>query len=307
MLKYFYDITICKVRADWTESRQSSCFYDYSYGAEVFAITVSHPGIHQFEIELFATGRKNQMFDRNADPNIDLCLILCRVNISNDQIKTKKLTCIAYEHSVEYYITLSALLTPGNYIVFATSIKALSSQSADNLKYTSSTNSKTNIGETSTGTNYFTYNIILHGETTFILNRTVLAPEVISDIFYSVALKLNNVKYELNGAVRTYIISGTCTHGIFVENLSTSYVIKTQLDITSSKNLDSTRFSYLTHDYLYPGSRQLIAFLTPQNYRDGFVIGYKLDTHIYYYYTSGNFPAISKCYAGLHAIRNVVS
>jgi hypothetical protein len=290
MLKYFYDITICKVRADWTESRQSSCFYDYSYGAEVYAITVSHPGIHQFEIELFSTGRKNQIFDRNSDPNIDLCLILCKV--SEIKGKIKKLTCIAYEHSVEYYITLSALLTPGNYIAYATSIKALSCHLND---------IKTNSFETS----YFTYNVIFHGETTFILNRTVLAPEIISDIFYSVAIKLNNVKYELNGTVRTYIISGACTHGIFVENLSSNFCIKTQLDITSSKNLDSTRFSYLTHDYLYPGCKQLIAFLTPQNYRDGFVIGYKLDTHVYYYYTSGNFPAISKCYAGLHAIRNV--
>jgi hypothetical protein len=292
MLKYFYDITICKVRADWTESRQSSFFYDYSSGCEVYAIQVTHPGIHQFEIELFATGRKNQMFDRNADPSVDLCLILCKVN--NDTNKngqnTKKLTCIAYEHSVEYYITLSALLTPGNYIVFATSIKALSSQFSDSQ---------------SPEPNYFTYNIIFHGETTFVLNRTILPQEIVADIFYSVALKLNNVKYELNGAVRTYIISGTCTHGIFVENLSPNFCIKTQLDITSSRNLDSTRFSYLTHDYIYPGCKQLIAFLTPSNYRDGFVIGYKLDTHVYYYYTSGNYPAISNCYSGLHAVRNV--
>jgi hypothetical protein len=235
----------------------------------------------------FLQEQKSIFFNRNADPSIDLCLILCKVNEIKG--KSKKLTCIAYEHSVEYYITLSALLTPGNYIAFATSIKAISTQHKESDL------------EQST---FFTYNIIFHGETSFVLNRTVLAPETISDIFYSVALKLNNVKYELNGTVRTYIISGACTHGIIVENLSSTYSIKIQLDITSSKNLDSTRFSYMTHDYIYPGSKQLIAFLTPQNYRDGFVIGYKLDTHIYYYYTSGNFPPISKCYSGLHAMRN---
>ncbi len=134
MLKYFYDITICKVRADWTESRQSSYFYDYSSGTEVYMITLTQPGLHQFEIELFATGRKTKVFDRNADPNIDLCLVLCKVNDPSGSISGPGgLTCIGFEHSVEYYITLSASLPPGYYLVFATSIKALSSQLSETM------------------------------------------------------------------------------------------------------------------------------------------------------------------------------
>jgi len=135
VLKYFYDITICKVRADWTESRQSSYFYDYSSGAEVYMITLTQPGVHQFEIELFATGRKTQVFDRNADPNIDLCLVLCKVNdpTGGGISAPGGLTCIGFEHSVEYYITLSASLPPGYYLVFATSIKALSSQLSETM------------------------------------------------------------------------------------------------------------------------------------------------------------------------------
>ena len=291
VLKYFYDITICKVRANWTESRQSSYFYDYSSAAEVYILTVTQPGTHEFEIELFATGRKNQGFDRNADPDIDLCLVICRVN---DPAKGTGLTCVAFEHSVEYYITLSASLTPGYYMVFATSIRAISPESLKNPNPTD------NPGPP----NYYTYNLIFHGESSFALNRTRLPPEIVSDIFYSVAVKENKVKYEFNGFVRTYVISGSCTHAIVVENASPNFTIKTQLNTTSSKNLESTRMVSITGDYIPPRSRQLLVFLTPLNYRSGYVIGYKLDTQIYPYYSNGNYPLIPPAYSGLHAIRN---
>jgi calpain-15 len=59
VLNYFYDVTICKVRPEWLESRQSSCFYDYSNGIEVFLVTIEQNGIYEFEIELFSTGIHN--------------------------------------------------------------------------------------------------------------------------------------------------------------------------------------------------------------------------------------------------------
>ena len=289
VLKYFYDITICKVRADWTESRQSSYFYDYSYGTEVYMVSIKQPGVHQFEIELFSSGRRNQPFDRNADPEIDLCLVICRLN---DPHSSTGLTCVAFEHSVEYYITLSASLSAGHYMVFATSIKAISAE----------------YGERSTSgrhePNHYSYNIIFHGQSSFTLNRTLLSPEFIADIFYAVAVKLNKVKYELNGMIRSFVIAGSCTHGIVVENMSSNVCIKTQLDISSSKNLESTRMTTITQDYLYPGSRQMLAFLTPSNYRNGYVIGYKIDNHIYQYYTTGSYPPPPNIYKGIHTCRH---
>ena len=151
--------------------------------------------------------------------------------------------------------------------------------------------------------NYYTYNVIFHGQTTFILNRRVLTADIISEVFYAVALTSNRIKYDLNGAVRSFIIAGSCTHGILIENLSRTFHVKVELDTSSSKNLESTRSSSLTQDILEPGTRQLIAFLTPSNYRNGYVIGYKLDTQICQYYVNSNYPAIPKCFLGLHAIR----
>ena len=119
------------MRANWTESRHSSFFYDYSNQAEVYMISVTQAGVYELEIELFATGRKHHGFDRNADPEIDLCLIITKVDTSNGAME---LTCVAFEHSVEYYINLSATLSSGTYMVFATSIKAISSHLRDASK-----------------------------------------------------------------------------------------------------------------------------------------------------------------------------
>jgi hypothetical protein len=106
LLKYFYDITVCKVRSDWLESRQSSYFYDFSSSAQVHLLTVTQAGLHHFEIELFSTGTKYKMYDRNDDPDIDLCLVLCSVD---DPENGNGLRCIAFEHNVEYFITISGI------------------------------------------------------------------------------------------------------------------------------------------------------------------------------------------------------
>ena len=290
VLKYFYDITICKVRANWTESRQSSYFYDYSYQAEVFMISITEPGVHEFEIELFANGRKSRLFDRNADPDIDLCLVICRVN---DPVKLTELTCLEFEHSVEYYINLQTSLTPGYYIVFATSIKAISS-----------------LYETSKESDfyehdYYSYNIVFHCQSTFSLNRTLLPANIVSDIFYSVALKSNIVKYYLNGSVRILKISGSRTHAIFVENLNNLNIIKVILDISKSKNLESSRFTLFTEDYLAPYSRQLVVFLTPENYRKGYIIGYNLEVFYCFHHKISASPYIIESFAGLQIAKSL--
>jgi hypothetical protein len=217
-------------------------------------------------------------------------LIISRVDNVNGSMN---LTCVAFEHSVEYYINLAASLSTGTYMVFATSIKAISSHLKDQTK------------DKFNDPNFYSYNIVFHCQTSFSLNRSIVPSEIIADLYYSVAKISNRVKYELNGNVRTTIISRSCTHAIMVENLSSTYCVQIKLNMSNSKNLESTRFSLVTEDYLYPLKRQLVVFLTPSNYRKGFVIGYKLDTLIYPYMTTKNVPSIIESYSGLHSIRNV--
>ena len=285
VMKYFYDITICKVRTDWSESRLSSCFYDYSSGTEAYLVTVTHPGIHEFEIELFSTGYFSQGFDRNADPSFDLCLILCRIE-NGDYLNG--LTCIVFEHSVEYYITVSANLQPGQYVVFATSIKAISPLSIPSKKY-----------------DYASYNIAFHGKCSFEINKIRLNKDVVSELFFSVARMQRNYKDELDGQVRTYVIQGSCTHGVFIENLSYTLWLDVQLDITGSTNLESTRLASKTFNTIAPRKRELLAFLTPINYRSGYVIGYKLETKPSNNWIEIQYPKISPNYAGLHVSRSI--
>jgi calpain-15 len=284
VMKYFYDITICKVRTDWSESRLSSCFYDFSNGFEAYLLTVTHHGIHEFEIELFSTGYFSRGFDRNADPSFDLCIILCRVE-NGDYVNG--LTCVAFEHSVEYYITVSTNLQPGQYTVFATSIKAISPLNSFNKKY-----------------DYASYNIAFHGKCPFAINKIRLHSEIVSEMFFSVARMQRNFKEELDGQVRTYVVQGSCTHGIYIENLSYNMWLDIQLDTTGSTNLESTRLATKTFNTIPPRTRELLAFLTPINYRSGYVIGYKLETKPSANRVEVRFPFISPNYAGLHAARN---
>lgn len=111
-------------------------------------------------------------------------------------------------------------------------------------------------------------------------------------------------RYELNGNLRTLIIPGSCTHAIIVENLSSSQFIRVNLDLSQSKNLESTRQTTRTCDILAPGTRQLIAYLTPINYRKGFVIGYKIESLLTDSSTLSNQPIVPYYFSGMHGVRS---
>ena len=59
-----------------------------------------------------------------------------------------------------------------------------------------------------------------------------------------------------------------------------------------------------TVDYVAPGTRQLIAFLTPSDYKKGYVIGYKVESELVDTNLIDNYPKITYFYTGIHAIRN---
>lgn len=275
---------MCKVRANWFESRKSSYFYDYYYGTEVFTLAVFEQG--EFEVELFSTGRKYFGFDRNADPEIDLCIVICSIA---DPSTGTGLTCVAFEHNVEYFTNLTAKLEPGYYIIFVTSIRA-----ALNIAY-----------EDQSDPNYYSYNLAVHGSSNFTLNEYVYPSEMVADIFNSVAVFKNKSKLELSNNLRSSTIQGPCTHAIMVENLSMYYTIKVTLDISQSQNIDSTRMEAVTVDYIAPGSRQIIAYLTPSDYRKGFTIKYKIESQLLENSITDNQPPVPYSYYGLHAVRSI--
>ena len=158
----------------------------------------------------------------------------------------------------------------------------------------------------------YTYNLVLHGLGSFMINNMTKPKEFIAEIFYQVAVKQDKVKYDLNNNYRAFVISGGCTHGYIIENLSKTHSIKITLDMEKSKNMESTRVETVTTDYLAPGSRQLVVFLTPTDYHRGYVIGYRVkselvdhgDTANVAMPSSGNYPSVPAYYAGIHAIKN---
>ena len=294
LLKYFYDITICKANdVHLIESRQSSYFYDQSKYAHIytFSINESLDKWHSFDLELFSTGKKSALFDRNDDPDIDLCLILCKVD---NFLTYSNMTCIAFEHNVEYFVSLTAQLGNGNYIAYATSFKALKNISHE-------------VGKNN-NIDYYTYNLVAHCSANFVFSSTMAPNHLIADFFYAAAVKANRIKHDLDSMMRTLVLSGSSNHGVIVENLSYDSTILIDLDSSSAKNVDQTRTSTKIIDRIPPRSRQLVTYLMPINFNKAYLIGYKINSSVIKEssFNGENNPSILPVYNGIHSLRKIL-
>lgn len=113
----------------------------------------------ELDIELF-NGSDGNYSNRLKDTNIDLFLIVLHSSGS----------CHAYKHNLDYYITLSATVSPGRYILIAGSMSVV---------------------------NYSVYprfNLVVHGSQPFILNQRPSSCELIGTAFHAVALRTNTRK-----------------------------------------------------------------------------------------------------------------
>lgn len=287
ILKYFHSITICKARSDMIEYRFSSSFYDYLQGAEVYALEVYETG--QFEIQLFSTERKYTGFDRNKDSDVDLCLVVCKLNNPKD---ITSLSYVAFEQDIKYYLNCSLNLAPGYYHILPTSLKGLK----DYDYYTSKTDP-----------NYQTFNIVVQGSSDYSLKSTILPPESVADMFSTVAIYQNQYSYYLDNNVLVYQLYNALSFGVCVENLS-NRTVKLKTDLTDSVNYGSTRFHSLTDDILPPKSRQIVNFLYRDDFYKVFQASYKIKARFLEDYEMKNIvynnkPIIPPSYSGLHALR----
>lgn len=247
IVQYFYDITISKVRPDWFCVRKEGVFMDYSKDIECFTIDVTEPG--EIEIELFSDGRCMDLFDRTADPAIDLALIVCKV-------EDVGLRCVGYEHKIEQigdYVSIRKTLTPGTYIIFPTSIKAILLRQREQLK-----------PDYKAG-NYFKYNIVFHSSVELDVFKSIHVPEIVSDLFYTVS-GTQYVSYELNDKIKLTSIFLSTVHAIYAENLDQKWV-RLRLDTTSNLNIDRSRVDQKVEDYLGPKQRKWICFSVPLDFR----------------------------------------
>lgn len=96
--------------------------------------------------------------------------------------------CVAFEHNVEYFINLSARLSAGYYYVYATSIRAVAVLGAQ-----AQANSQAEFKHSTP--DYHSYNLVIHGQSNFVLNQAVLPPETVADVFYSVAKFSDKIRY----------------------------------------------------------------------------------------------------------------
>jgi hypothetical protein len=249
--KYFYDITVSKIRPDQVSIRLSGHFQDYTKSIECFAFEIDQQA-HAVEIELFANGRLEAPHNRKSDPLIDLCIVLCKI-VSNGLLK-----CVQFSHKIEQmgdYVSVSATLEPGKYIVFATSIKALLIMNREiETKYTK------------TSRNNFKYNIVFHvANNELKIERKALPAVVMYDVFKSMLTESdpmckydNNVKY-------TIFKLKTC-NAILAENLNQDSCVRIDLDTSLGKNFDDSLNRYKTTHHLCPNQGKWLVFQVPLDF-----------------------------------------
>jgi hypothetical protein len=155
---------------------------------------------------------------------------------------------------------------------------------------------------------YYTYNLVAHCSANFKLTESKASAHLVADFFYAAALKANRIKQDLNGLIRTLVLSGSSNHGLILENLSYDSTILIEIDSSKAKNVDQTRTSIKIADKVPPRSRQLITYLMPVNFNKAYLIGYKINTSVLKNVSvSENVPAIGNVYAGLHSLRKLSS
>lgn len=176
MSSFFSDITVCKIGANDHEvsfilffKRNIFCFLQIQvrrrgqfsdFSSKITsAYTLDCPHEAELDIELFNAGDERYK-NHSKSPDIDLFLIVLSSNGS----------CNAYKHSVDYYITLSTVVPPGQYIILAGSMSV--------VNYSI----------------YSKFNLVVHATQPFVLNQRPSSPELVGNAFHAVALQANNRK-----------------------------------------------------------------------------------------------------------------
>ena len=242
------------MRPNWTCTRLSSIFTDYSNNYECYQIEIRHLDDQEIEIELFANGRKDTAYDRTSDPVIDLCLILCKLDSNN------KLRCIAYKHKIEQFgdwISITAKLNEGKYLVLATSIKSiLIMDSEDNV-------------------NPFKYNVNFHSANQLDIKRALHAPDIVADFFNSAALFSKSASLKVIENIRFTDMYSRSFHGLLVENLSSFNCVRIKIDTKKNLNTIKTLKQNVSYHHLCPRQKQWLSFSVPADLRQDYKYEYE--------------------------------
>jgi hypothetical protein len=151
--RYFCEVTVNKLRPDWTCLRVMGVFGDCGQAwAKCFRLDVAESG--GVELELFADGRCLESGPiRGGKAHIDLGLLVCRMDANG-------LELVAYVNEEESFVSLSFELDAGrSYMVCVSSAKArvIREREKRQLRFDDG--------------NYFRFNLVVHSAQTVFVNK----------------------------------------------------------------------------------------------------------------------------------------
>ncbi|UJR19654.1 hypothetical protein I4U23_022789 [Adineta vaga] len=242
MCLFFSEITICKINTNEYKIRKRGQFSDFSSKiTSAYSLYCSYET--EFNIELFNPSAA-KYYHRSNDSNIDLFLIVLDSNG----------ICKGYKHSLDYYVTLSLTVTPGEYIIFAGSMSVV---------------------------NYLIYsrfNLVVHADQRFVLNEKPSSYELVAIAFHAVALVANNRKvFEDGVSILTFSDNGC--FGFICENRS-NRAIRFTSDFHGSINVLPSRKTFHTIDIIPARTTQLFAIYTRKVMSEDVNIVYQVEYNL---------------------------
>jgi calpain-15 len=267
--KYFSSIDICKTRLDLFENRIPGYFY-YDGCNEMYAYNLIVFDTSEFDIGLFHKFNKN----RRENSELDLSFVVLKKNKQKkDLIEGVE---VATKRYVRKFMGCEHIFEAGEYLIVPMSFnfwtKPSSSKKARSKYDLQQQLQKKNINPFNN-----LYNLVVHSTKEFYLEQKIYSKSLLADTLIQLCLsKGERIPSGLKSAC-IYQLTNYWSGILFVaENYDKKQYLHVELDLERSKNVTSTRESFITKDSVPPLSRQVLNVITHLEGVKDFSIHYKV-------------------------------
>jgi calpain-15 len=269
-LKYFNQISICKIRPDWTDYRFSNIFATHNSNyVNVYRLIVHEKC--NIELSLFLQNSTNRRESRDGD----LMLLVYRV----DQLKYHLV--MRTNHCVKKFISKEHYFKQGEYLIVPLSF---------------------NFWHSNCNLSSCSYNLVLYASRKISTEPKNISANLLADLLIELCLhKGERISTNLHNA-NIYSLTNKFSGLIIVAENHTNSTLITEIDASSSINVGSTRGSLKLRDTIRPRQRQVLLILTCLS-RANYSCVYNIKNELKYFQTELHQPQINE---EIHAPRPIL-
>lgn len=267
--KYFSSIDICKTRLELFENRIPGYFY-YDGCSEMYAYNLIVFDTSEFDIGLFHKFNKN----RRENSELDLSFVVLKKNKQKkDLIEGVE---VATKRYVRKFMGCEHIFEAGEYLIVPMSFNFWTKPTSSK-KARSKYDLQQQLQKKTVNPFNNLYNLVVHSTKEFYLEQKIYSKSLLADTLIQLCLsKGERIPSALKGAC-IYQLTNYWSGILFVaENYDKKQYLHVELDLERSKNVTSTRESFITKDSVPPLSRQVLNVISHLEGIKDFSIHYKV-------------------------------